>query len=802
MPSSKNGSSNKATSSTITCAPALRRQVTESTKDSLSLSPSEKRRVAPGARSWTISSMAVPSSPLPAAHPNPPGTPVAAGTLPVTTDCAMWSMPSEITPTVMPLPSKPAARACGPSAAGSPSLVTDPARRRPGRTGTTERTSASPASVRRSLVRSQPRASRCSALTRSTLKPVRASSARSVGDADASETRTCTFEPRRAASGTGASGGRGGTGSSPDAGVRSCVSSFSSPGTSTPRAASARGNTEGPSIGSAAPATPPASAITITAEPTVCAALACRRQVSRACRDEPPGGSHRRMLSARTPSPPRPCPPPLSHATRPGAPPRAPECRPCAPALSTFRPGFPTAGRGPQGAAWGDGEPHGARSTGDVGARPYAGASPSRPPEVPPVHHVAGTHLGAELRGSPARRPVVVEDDRVAQIPGAAAHQLQVRMARHRRVDAPAARRLAHADAEEVELLRLREGMAGRERGGATQLGQDPEHADGPLARVGDERQVEHADPPERLGEERDLALREGREAPVRLEGVAPQLGELRHAPARGHVPQRHQRVAAAARGLDRALPSRHQLGAHADLVVDQPLLGLEARVLQERVIVRRVVAHEGRRKHVVGIDDERELEHAEAGARRLRPLALEPFAGRIEEESRRLARPGQGLEHHDVAEALAPVAVVAPVDHGRRARHDLAPLARHERPHPAALDERALAREDGELERDERAPARRAGGVHPIMEEDELGERVGTCGRLDADHLPSLGSLPRPCRESGFARRDPCAARARSALVPPWFSSTSIRSRPTRKRSRSRLPRRASPSSAGCPTS
>ncbi len=370
MPSSKNGSSNKPTSSTITCAPALRRQVTESTKDSLSLSPSEKRRVAPGARSWTISSMAVPSSPLPAAHPNPPGTPVAAGTLPVTTDCAMWSMPSEITPTVMPLPSKPAARACGPSAAGSPSLVTDPARRRPGRTGTTERTSASPASARRSLVRSQPRASRCSALTRSTLKPVRASSARSVGETDASETRTCTFEPRRAASGTGTSGGRGGTGSPPDAGVRSCVSSFSSPGTSTPRAASARGNTEGPSIGSAAPATPPASAITITAEPTVCAALACRRQVSRACRDEPPGGSHRRMLSARTPSPPRPCPPPLSHATRPGALPRAPERRPCAPALSTFRPGFrltpPTAGRGPQGTAWG-------AVSGDVGARPYTG---------------------------------------------------------------------------------------------------------------------------------------------------------------------------------------------------------------------------------------------------------------------------------------------------------------------------------------------------------------------------------------------------------------------------------------------
>ena len=258
----------------------------------------------------------------------------------------------------------------------------------------------------------------------------------------------------------------------------------------------------------------------------------------------------------------------------------------------------------------------------------------------------------------------------------------------------------------------------------------------------------------------------------MRLEGVAPQLGELRHAPARGHVPQRHERVAGAACGLERALPARHQLGADTDLVVDQPLLGLEARVLQERVIVRRVVAHEGRRKHVVGIDHERELEHAEAGARRLGPLVLEPLAGRVEEEPRRLARPGQRLEHHEVTEALAPVAVVAAVDHGRRARHDLVPLARHERPHPAALHERALAREDGEIEREECAPARRAGGVDPIVEEDELGERVGALGRLDADGHGVL--LARPLAASagfvesaGRAGAHPCAARAESALVP-----------------------------------
>src|SRR5439155_21280135 len=47
--------------------------------------------------------------------------------------------------------------------------------------------------------------------------------------------------------------------------------------------------------------------------------------------------------------------------------------------------------------------PRGARSAATWGRAPTRGASPSRPPEAPPVDNVAGAHLGAELRGSPAR---------------------------------------------------------------------------------------------------------------------------------------------------------------------------------------------------------------------------------------------------------------------------------------------------------------------------------------------------------------------------------------------------------------
>lgn len=94
--------------------------------------PSAKNSSAPGARSWTISIMAVPSLPLlrpPQATSNaPPACPgrivTCEGTSPVACCAASVSTPSEITPTPMPVPST----SCVPRAAfarwaASPSLV-------------------------------------------------------------------------------------------------------------------------------------------------------------------------------------------------------------------------------------------------------------------------------------------------------------------------------------------------------------------------------------------------------------------------------------------------------------------------------------------------------------------------------------------------------------------------------------------------------------------------------------------------------------------------------------------------------
>ncbi len=91
----------------MTLAPASLRQRTAWSKASGLATPLAKRSAAPGARSCTIPRMAVPSAPLPALHPDGTET---AGRSPVAWEAASESRPSEITPTVTPVPSMPSAR--------------------------------------------------------------------------------------------------------------------------------------------------------------------------------------------------------------------------------------------------------------------------------------------------------------------------------------------------------------------------------------------------------------------------------------------------------------------------------------------------------------------------------------------------------------------------------------------------------------------------------------------------------------------------------------------------------------------
>ena len=102
----KAGSLSKAMSSVMTSAPAatsaLRLAMWAAVPPPVALNAS----AAPGATSWTISSIAVPSSPVPAARTFTAGSSAAAA--------ARFVTPSEITPTVTPVPSMP--RACTSSA--------------------------------------------------------------------------------------------------------------------------------------------------------------------------------------------------------------------------------------------------------------------------------------------------------------------------------------------------------------------------------------------------------------------------------------------------------------------------------------------------------------------------------------------------------------------------------------------------------------------------------------------------------------------------------------------------------------
>jgi len=111
------------TSSMMTSAPAARRARMCAAKSSGVSFAVAKTSFAFGAMSWTISSIAVPSSPLPLATIR-----TSAGRLPEATEAARLATPSERTPTVTPSPdSLTFDRARSAPCALSPSETTGPA---------------------------------------------------------------------------------------------------------------------------------------------------------------------------------------------------------------------------------------------------------------------------------------------------------------------------------------------------------------------------------------------------------------------------------------------------------------------------------------------------------------------------------------------------------------------------------------------------------------------------------------------------------------------------------------------------
>src|SRR5882762_2186306 len=294
----------------------------------------------------------------------------------------------------------------------------------------------------------------------------------------------------------------------------------------------------------------------------------------------------------------------------------------------------------------------------------------------------------------------------------------------------------------------------------------DETHRDRGIALIGKHGRLEEPGGLEAGEEEPKLLLRERRESPVGLEGVGPRLGEFAKASRPRYLPQRCDGVATAPGSVEGALPTLCQRGRHSGLVVDPTLLDLEARVLEEHMIVRRVLTQDARRKRLVGVHGEGEVEETESRASRDGVPAAEPLSSCIHQGRDRRLRLRQGLEHRDVAERLAPVALVATIDDGRGAGNDFAPVEGPKGTYLALLPERGLAAEDGEVEIDRRRPPRPAVGIHTIVEEHELLERVLALGCLDLDaHASPLESTrPYDDRGSEFNRPINPSQRARQA--------------------------------------
>ena len=120
-PTWKSGSASKGMSSVMISAPLATRLLRAATWVATVLFVPSNRRPAPGAMSWTISSMAVPSSPFPASS-----TFTVLGRSPRAWDAARLVTPSEMTPMSNPVPSKPAVWATSARWKATPSLVTEP----------------------------------------------------------------------------------------------------------------------------------------------------------------------------------------------------------------------------------------------------------------------------------------------------------------------------------------------------------------------------------------------------------------------------------------------------------------------------------------------------------------------------------------------------------------------------------------------------------------------------------------------------------------------------------------------------
>ena len=128
-------------------------------------------------------------------------------------------------------------------------------------------------------------------------------------------------------------------------------------------------------------------------------------------------------------------------------------------------------------------------------------------PEASPVDHVIGAGEGAELLGGSARGPVVIKNQRVAQISRSATNQFQVCVSSHRDIHALPSSRFADADGKDIQLLGILQNPARIDNCHGADLRNYKQHTYRRSIPVCEYGGVEHAGWFESLEQKRNLVL-------------------------------------------------------------------------------------------------------------------------------------------------------------------------------------------------------------------------------------------------------------------------------------------------------
>ena len=114
---------------------------------------------------------------------------------------------------------------------------------------------------------------------------------------------------------------------------------------------------------------------------------------------------------------------------------------------------------------------------------------------------------------------------------------------------------------------------------------------------IGDEGKFVYAERSETGECLRVLSFAGRRVTPVISESLIECVGELGNTPLFRNLTDRNNLKSAPSNSFDRALVTRSQLRCHPNIVVDPSALRLKAGILQQAMVIRRIVTQQDRRE-------------------------------------------------------------------------------------------------------------------------------------------------------------------------------------------------------------